>query len=193
MNQSDKVIPLFPTPIYKSIISNFSEVQSEIDNCISDINFEMVEGWGSTHYLSDPNFKSSFIHEKKLNNLEKAIDFSLNEYCGNYGSYDIIKSWATLFKRGNYAHIHAHGEADLAGVYYYKTGTLEGDPSFFFCTPVVGSEASIFWGEQRLSMRPEEGTMLIFPGWLRHGVTTNDTDNDRVSISFNIVFDKTNG
>ena len=75
---------------------NYRECPSSLQH-ISDINFEMVEGWGSTHYLSDPNFKSSFIHEKKLNNLEKAIDFSLNEYCGNYGSYDIIKSWATVF------------------------------------------------------------------------------------------------
>ena len=97
----------------------------------------------------------------------------------------------TLFKKNNYAHIHSHGEADLAGVYYYNTGMSDNDSSFFFCTPAVGSEASIFWGEQRIAMRPEEGTILLFPGWLRHGVTMNETEDDRVSISFNIVFDKT--
>ena len=195
MNQNDKVIPLFPTPIYKSTVFNFDEVQKEIDDCISDIDFKMVPEWGSTHYLSDPTFSSSVIGEKKLDNLKHGIDIALSEYCGDlkyqYDKYDIIDSWMTLFKKNNYAHIHAHGEADLAGVYYYKTGISDNDSSFFFCTPAVGSEASIFWGEQRISMRPEEGTMLLFPGWLRHGVTTNETDDDRVSISFNLVFDKT--
>jgi len=195
MNQSDKVISLFPTPIYKSFISNFSEVQKELDDCIGDIDFRMVTEWGTTHYLSDPYFKSSIIYEKNLDNLKKGIDIALSEYCSEirhgYDKYDIIDSWMTLFKKNNYAHIHSHGEADLAGVYYYKTGMSDNDSSFFFCTPVVGSEASIFWGEQRISMRPEEGTILLFPGWLRHGVTMNETDDDRVSISFNLVFDKT--
>ena len=190
-----KVLSLFPTPIYKSPISNFSEVQKEIDDCIEDVDFRLVGEWGTTHYLSDPYFKTSIVDEKNLDNLRSGIDIALSEYCGElrygYAEYDIITSWMTLFKKNNYAHIHSHGEADLAGVYYYKTGTSDVDSSFFFCTPAVGSEASIFWGEQRISMRPEEGTILLFPGWLRHGVTTNETDDDRVSISFNIVFDKT--
>ena len=190
-----KVLSLFPTPIYKSSISNFSEVQEEINDCIGDVDFRLVSEWGTTHYLSDPYFKSSIIDEKNLDNLRSGIDIALSEYCGElrygYAEYDIITSWMTLFKKNNYAHIHSHGEADLAGVYYYNTGISDNDSSFFFCTPAVGSEGSIFWGEQRISMRPEEGTILLFPGWLRHGVTMNETEDDRVSISFNIVFDKT--
>jgi ectoine hydroxylase-related dioxygenase (phytanoyl-CoA dioxygenase family) len=30
--------------------------------------------------------------------------------------------------------------------------------------------------------------LLLFPGWLEHGVATNETTSDRVSISFNINF-----
>ena len=35
-------------------------------------------------------------------------------------------------------------------------------------------------------MRPEEGRMYIFPGWLEHGVEPNQSTEDRVSISFNV-------
>ena len=39
--------------------------------------------------------------------------------------------------------------------------------------------------------KPEVGKILLFPGWLKHGINTNNTDNIRISLSFNICF-KTN-
>ena len=33
----------------------------------------------------------------------------------------------------------------------------------------------------------QEGTMLIFPGWLPHKVPRNESDRRRVSISFNAI------
>ena len=35
---------------------------------------------------------------------------------------------------------------------------------------------------------PMEGKLIIFPGWLLHGVRQNSTDNTRISLSFNITF-----
>ena len=32
------------------------------------------------------------------------------------------------------------------------------------------------------SIEPEKGLILLFPGWLSHGVRTNTTDFDRISI-----------
>jgi hypothetical protein len=36
-------------------------------------------------------------------------------------------------------------------------------------------------------MRPEEGRMYVFPGWLEHGVDENQSARDRISISFNVL------
>ena len=38
-------------------------------------------------------------------------------------------------------------------------------------------------------VNPTEGELILFPGWLDHGVQTNDTDDERVSVSFNIRFE----
>jgi hypothetical protein len=38
-----------------------------------------------------------------------------------------------------------------------------------------------------LRMRPEEGRMYVFPGWLEHGVDENLSNRNRVSISFNVL------
>ena len=40
---------------------------------------------------------------------------------------------------------------------------------------------------EEIRMRPEEGRMYVFPGWLEHGVEENLSDRDRVSISFNVA------
>ena len=34
------------------------------------------------------------------------------------------------------------------------------------------------------------GTLLLFPGWLKHGIRPNKTDVPRVSLSFDIIFDR---
>ena len=36
-------------------------------------------------------------------------------------------------------------------------------------------------------LRPKEGTLYIFPSWIRHMVKPNMSDEERVSISFNVV------
>jgi ectoine hydroxylase-related dioxygenase (phytanoyl-CoA dioxygenase family) len=36
-------------------------------------------------------------------------------------------------------------------------------------------------------MRAEEGRLYVFPGWLEHGVEENQSDADRVSLSFNVL------
>ena len=40
---------------------------------------------------------------------------------------------------------------------------------------------------EEVRMRPEEGRIYIFPGWMEHGVDVNESERDRVSIAFNVL------
>ena len=90
---------------------------------------------------------------------------------------------------GHYAHAHHHGHADLSGVYYYKTTGDDGD--LFFQTPNLASTTSV-WSNQphTISMKPEQGKIILFPGYLMHGIRTNTTPHTRLSVSFNMRFDR---
>ena len=58
---------VMPIPIYTvECIDNVNEIQQEIDTVARDIGFKHSEGWGQTHYLSDPTFKENFIEDNKL-------------------------------------------------------------------------------------------------------------------------------
>tara|TARA_X000000368_G_C23041934_1_gene717352 strand:- start:1955 stop:2581 length:627 start_codon:yes stop_codon:yes gene_type:complete len=193
-----EIIGLFSTPVYQGSIDNYDEVQDELDTCIKDINFGMRDGWSSTHYLSDPYFQDNLIIQSNLDKFHCEINNHIKEYCrllnlpnGANGSwqyeYSIISSWFALFKKGNYAHVHNHGDCDIAGVYYFRKSNDDG--SFFFTSPVPAQDSSCF-RSGRVVINPNQGDILLFPGWLNHGVETNDTDQDRCSISFNISFER---
>ena len=190
--------PIYPTPIFFGEVDNHKEIEAELDPVLDEIDFEYRDSWNETHYLSDPTFKENLIVKHDLTELKKAIEKNLFEYLeglfnkswdSRYG-YKITHSWAALFKKGNYGHIHSHGEADIAGVYYHELP--EGSGGLFFEPPATGLTDSLVytgWGG-RLSPKVSEGEMLLFPGFLKHGIETNTTDLDRISISFNILFDR---
>ena len=187
----NNILTTFSTPIYNSKISNYDIIQNELEESYNKINFSINPQWGHTHYLSDPTFKENLIIKYQLENFSNEIHKHLKYYCESIQlpirEYFITSSWFSLFKKGNYAHIHNHGECDIAGVYYFKKS--DNDGCLFLCNPAILAETSIF-RTGRLMTRRSQGDILLFPGWIDHGVQTNETDSDRISVSFNIKFRK---
>ena len=182
----------FSVPIYCCTVSDFDLIQTELESCIEDMDFNMVTEWGSTHYLSDSKFKNNLILDFNLEKFSNEVDIHVNKYISKIGfpktNYKIISSWFALFRQGNYAHIHNHGDCDIAGVYYFKKSGNDGN--LFFCTPNKAEDTSFIFNSRRIVTNCKEGEILLFPGFLDHGVQTNDTDDERVSLSFNIYFDR---
>lgn len=185
---------IFPTPIYSSKINNFENVQKEIGECIGKIDFKMRENWGKTHYLSDIYFSENVIDKYNLSYLREQINFHLGVYCSELetkSNYCVIESsWFSLFKESNYAHIHTHNYADISGVYYFKTDEHDGDLFFESPTPSFINSYCYSKYAESYEHKPYEGKILLFPGWLPHGVKVNQTNNTRISVAFNIVFDR---
>ena len=48
------------------------------------------------------------------------------------------------------------------------------------------SQKNQFTG-QSIRIEPVEGNIILFPSYLPHSVETNDHDEERISISFNII------
>ena len=195
---------IFPTPIYMDEVSNRKKITAEINSAMEKIDFKYNESWGKTHRLSDPTFQDNLIQKYGLKHLKDAIALHVKNYMlgifklppdydGELQESYIYQSWIALFGKGDYGHIHNHGEADIAGVYYHKKP--EGSGDLFFDCPTPGINESVLYSQHwapRLSGQIPEGAILLFPGFLKHGISSNPLDVERVSISFNIIFDKVN-
>jgi uncharacterized protein (TIGR02466 family) len=185
---------LFETPIYSKFLENYQEIQTEIDQKIGDINFTAKESWGNPHYLSTSTFKDCIITQHNFVKIRHAIHNNLIEYCKeiDFGirSYTMT-SWFALFNKNNYGQLHNHGSADISGVYYYKTNEEDGD--LFFENPAPAVKTSLCFYDkyaQRMTHKPAVGKFLLFPAYLDHGIMSNNTENTRISLAFNIVFNR---
>ena len=186
---------IFPTPIYYTMLDD-EEVQKEINSKIHKVNFEYgPKAWGKTHMITS-NFQGEFncvIEELQLNKLKKEIGFHLKQFINDTNSrlpkdFKITESWFSKFNKDDFGHIHNHSLSDVSGVYYYKTNGEDG--SIFFENP--NDTASCFDltvpQTDRFYHKPEVGKLILFPPYLRHGILKNTTDNDRITISFNLKY-----
>ena len=183
---------LFASPIYSGQVHNFNDIQSEIKSYLKKITFKNTpKDWGLTHLISDNTFEGNVIEDLKV--LSTELEIHVKRYCRAieyYSEYSSISSWFTLFKKGHYGQIHCHSGSDISGVYYYKTNGNDGD--IFFESPVAASHMSNLYRPKRYSPKLVEGKLLLFPSWLHHGIMTNETNNDRISLSFNLKFSEQN-
>ena len=188
-----------PTPIWyvpKVRENMYDAIQSELDTAYENSEFSGKDTWGKTHLLSDPEFKTSLLHEHRCTSLMEEIDYQIFVMLHELGykdtrPYTYESSWFAKLEPGDYAHTHTHSPADLSGVYYYKTS--DDHKGLFFDCPNPNLSTSIFLNAP-LGMREDppasQGSMILFPSYIPHGVQTNETDEDRVSVSFNIYFDR---
>jgi len=182
---------LFPTQLYvKDKIDNYDAVQKEMSEYVNKIEWMWSDGWDS-HWLSSLTFKDNPISH--LPKFSEQLAYSLEEYTKKMDFYyntgvTLQASWFSCFHEHNYAHIHSHRGADISGVYYFSTSGDDGD--LFFTSPIANAKASKSWANERVNYPPKQGTLLLFPGWLEHGVSTNTKDHARVSLSFNIQVDE---
>ena len=91
---------------------------------------------------------------------------------------------------GSYNHLHNHVGAVFSGVYYVHAEENQGNIQFermdgaeSFLPDYV--EKQTYYSAGRATYPCKTNGLLIFPGWLKHSVQGNQSNIDRISISFN--------
>ena len=187
------VLDLFPTPLYiVGKVKNFDEIQEELTAASLSTDYSYLHESHPTHFLSGSGLNGNILEEKNCNKFIKELHGHIGQYATAIGfrpqRCKIQASWISRFDKGHCLHIHNHGPVDFSGVYYLKTTGDDG--RIFFNSSNPNLETSFPYrslGERKV-IKTQEGMLLLFPGWLQHGVETNTTDSSRMTLSFNISF-----
>jgi len=108
-----------------------------------------------------------------------------------------IEYWSHLHEKNMSTQDHAHFDIEavrknedwLSGLFYLKVPKGAGKLVFLFSTsPFHEGMFDIF-----REYIPKNDWFLIFPTWLIHRVTRNESEDHRVSISFNILLREKQG
>ena len=112
--------------------------------------------------------------------------------------FTIANSWLTLYPEGAYVPEHIHSCFEVSGVYYIKAqgGAKSGpisfkDPAWVAKTMNIWGQGSrIFPGPSTaMEFSVDSGMMILFPSWLPHSTFPNESGEDRMIYSFNLITD----
>ena len=110
-----------------------------------------------------------------------------------YDALSITGCWANVLASGAAHRAHSHPNNFLSGAYYLRTQA--GADTINFHDPRVQTTilrppvmALTSENTDQVVVRVANGTMLLFPAWLQHSVDANRCSEERISISFNVMF-----
>jgi uncharacterized protein (TIGR02466 family) len=109
-----------------------------------------------------------------------------------YPNFRFTRAWCNSFQPGKLLKPHCHGSSLIAATYYIKTPENSGD--LVLIDPLGGvnfgwtTEPGMSCGKSK-SIKPEEGKLVFFPGYVLHMVEENKSKEPRTAISMNISGD----
>lgn len=191
-----QLISVFPSPVLVSEIENFKNIKKELNNWIENYqkNQNNYQISGRHAWQSPTDFykrEKSFFKYKNL--IEKSISEILITLTNK--NYKISNMWINVNGPGGYNVLHTHPNSDLSGVFWINCPKNCGNlvfesPNHFTqyktiesCDEQIKQSLNYynnFW------LEPTEGKLIIFPSDLKHFVKENLSNEDRISISFNI-------
>ena len=102
--------------------------------------------------------------------------------------------WANINYSGGYNRPHVHPNCLFSGVYYVKTQPQCGElvvedprPGIQIMLPIrkPGQPPKHLW--RKAHIEPIQGRLIMFPAWLWHCVEPNQSNDMRISVSFNFI------
>ena len=188
----------FATPIYIDQLkgSEYNQVQSELFSAYEKLDFGQNPHWSTdTHELNSDAFKYDHLTKLGCTKFLAVLDKHLNLYmdeikCQYERKYTITQSWFTKTKPGKYAHRHDHGADDVSGVYYLKTNQKDGN--LLLQSPNQPFQSNWVYAcvNEDISFPLGEGIIGFWTSNKVHRTQTNKSNDDRISISFNIRFER---
>jgi uncharacterized protein (TIGR02466 family) len=193
--EASDVVPMFPTLVWKvslkaewrdAIATDVLALLAELRRDLPPL--EPGQGWQSEQTL----------HEREqLRQLHSCV----NQAAGSVLRFlrtgqeplEVTGCWATVLAKGAMHKVHSHPNNFLSGVYYVRV--LPGADTINFHDP--RSQARIIRppvfeltaeNTDQVVVKVTSGTLLLFPSYLEHSVDANLCDEERISISFNMMF-----
>lgn len=108
-------------------------------------------------------------------------------------TFKIDPIWININEKYHYNMIHEHPRSLLAGVFYVKAPKDSGD--LVFVNPITTMQHYIDqtriekynpFNSYSWAIEPADNTLVMFPSWVPHFTLPNSSNEDRISIAFNI-------
>lgn len=141
-------------------------------------------GWQSSSIDLREYSEFHIIHNTicyKINEIAKQIN--------QEGKLQLDNVWINLNYPGSSNLRHVHPVTAFSGTIYISVNERSGRIVFFGDSPIIhytfkNKGCELFYDE--VYYTPKNGMIVMFPAWVPHAVERNESDDTRISISFNV-------
>lgn len=189
------VLSLFPTLVWQFELTH--ETRNEVSRNIlkaldslrpAPATMEPGRGWQSGQVLHELEALRGLV-----SHIYDAVGSILEFLRAGYDKVEITGCWANISPPGASHKSHHHPNNFLSGVYYVQTGPGADSINFhdpraqtgIIRPPVTELTAT---NTDQVVVRVRDGTLLLFPAYLEHSVDANESDRERITVSFNVMF-----
>ena len=188
----------FPEPIFKYKFENYENFNKDLKEYIYELQKESSSGqiksnrggWHSKNFrLTDKNsiqFKFGIELQKYILRTFQTLGWKTENK-----NISINSMWAIINKKNDFNVIHTHPNSYLSAAYYvsapkncgkFQIENLNIARRHSYPEILKNNELNA----QVAGIEVAEGDLLIFPGYLPHKVAMNESDEDRIVVSFNV-------
>ena len=193
-----EILKFFPEPVFKYKVNDYKNLNKELieyiyklyENDAEGIERSNRGGWHSKNFrLTEEN---SIQNKFAIKAQEYILDtFNQMGWKTEDQKIRIREMWSIINKKNDFNVIHTHPNSYLSAAYYVKAPKNCG--RFQVENPNIAKRHSFpdIKSKNELNhdvagIEIDEGDLLIFPGYLPHKVGKNNSDEDRIVISFNV-------
>jgi uncharacterized protein (TIGR02466 family) len=192
---------MFPTFLGEQTYPDYASIKDQLVQRIQDIRAEDEQGRKASEQYYSNGYTSFYTlnalhHDPAFAVLTRFLHDQARQYAMKQ-SWDterckiaMSSMWCSINGRNSFHEQHLHPFSHISGVFYVSCRPDSG--CIYFKDPrsarwMIPPPVSKNLPENTLIIRinPVEGVLLLFPSFMEHGVDINNTDTDRISISFN--------
>ena len=194
-----KIVNPDHTKIKKNLLSFFDKYikknTTEYKSGNAGENFLVYE---SLHNLQKEDDKSckelmTFISQSFLTASNIANKKDLEKVINPIFDVQINGAWFMKYKKGGFVLPHAHGSCSWSCVYYVQVdGNIKDKQgSTYFMKPTTKNSTNDFGSRhnayENVRYKPEEGSVILWPGHINHGSIPYYGDINRIVVSANAL------
>ena len=195
MAYNNDTLALFPNRVVVSEAQEF-DWRDDFIQWVEDYQqeHEGVEVSNVGGYQSKGNFYTEVdnfepFQEKIWNHIENAVKtyadgIELHDILASGAPLRLLNIWFNVNPPGAFNHVHVHPGSLLSGVLWIKAPQGSGDLMLRDTLEMN----NYCLGVNCVAFPPEEGTMVLFPAHVPHNVGVNESEETRISVSFNLDF-----
>ncbi|MDT8427574.1 MAG: TIGR02466 family protein [Pseudomonadales bacterium] len=204
LNQTDSRFAMkvmFPTFVAEAWYPDYEKIKQSLLNRIRSLQQEDSAGQDESAARYDRGYTSYFTRNRLYGEqtFSPLVDFIIRQAVrySAMQSWDMeqyqptmTSLWCNINGTGSQHADHVHAYSHISGVFYIDCQQdsapirfKDPRPARWMVPPPL--RRSVPENALAMEISPQEGKLLLFPSFLEHGVLPNQSQADRVSMSFN--------